>query len=68
LGVCGLVLLTGMTVTWLAYASARTSTELLVDRLFRERCFVFGLAGNMESPGIGPVTRNSFLKGPARHD
>jgi serine phosphatase RsbU (regulator of sigma subunit) len=36
LGVCGLVLLTGMTVTWLAYASARTSTELLVDRLFRE--------------------------------
>jgi sigma-B regulation protein RsbU (phosphoserine phosphatase) len=36
LGVCGLVLLTGAAVTWLAHRSARSSTETLVDSLFRE--------------------------------
>src|SRR5579872_6237869 len=36
LGVCGLVLLTGATVTWLAHRSARHSTEALTDTLFRE--------------------------------
>ncbi len=35
-GVCGLVLLTGAAVTWLAYRSARSTTEVLVDSLFRE--------------------------------
>jgi sigma-B regulation protein RsbU (phosphoserine phosphatase) len=36
LGVCGLVLLTGAIVTWLAYRSAVQSTELLTNTLFRE--------------------------------
>ncbi|MCE9554136.1 MAG: HAMP domain-containing protein [Planctomycetes bacterium] len=36
LGVCSLVVLTGMTVTWLAYRSARASTEGLAQSLFRE--------------------------------
>ena len=36
LGVCGLVLLTGPAVTWLAHRSARASTEALADSLFRE--------------------------------
>jgi len=36
LGVCGLVLLTGAAVTWLAHRSARTSTESLARSLFRE--------------------------------
>ena len=36
LGVCGLVLLTGLTVTWIAHRGARASTEALVDSLFRE--------------------------------
>ena len=35
-GVCGLVLFTGAAVTWLAHRSARSSTEALVDSLFRE--------------------------------
>ncbi len=35
-GVCGLVLLTGAVVTWLAHRSARTTTENLADTLFRE--------------------------------
>jgi phosphoserine phosphatase RsbU/P len=36
LGVCGLVLLTGALVTWLAHRSAVQSTELLTNTLFRE--------------------------------
>jgi sigma-B regulation protein RsbU (phosphoserine phosphatase) len=36
LGVCGLVLLTGGVILWLANRSARASTNVLVDRLFRE--------------------------------
>jgi phosphoserine phosphatase RsbU/P len=36
LGVCGLVLLTGAAVTWLAHLSARQSTDILTDALFRE--------------------------------
>ena len=36
LGVCSLVVLTGMAVTWLAYRSARSSTEGLARSLFRE--------------------------------
>src|SRR5687767_2864412 len=36
LGVCGLVLLTGAAITWLAHRSARQSTETLTDALFRE--------------------------------
>jgi sigma-B regulation protein RsbU (phosphoserine phosphatase) len=35
-GVCVLVLLTGAAVTWLAYRSARSTTEVLVDSLFHE--------------------------------
>jgi phosphoserine phosphatase RsbU/P len=35
-GVCGLVLLTGAAVTWLAHRSARVNAERLVDKLFRE--------------------------------
>src|SRR5947209_1710659 len=36
LGVCGLVLLTGAAITWLADRSARGNTEALIDSLFRE--------------------------------
>jgi serine phosphatase RsbU (regulator of sigma subunit) len=36
IGVCGLVLLTGATVTWLAHRSALQSTEVLTDTVFRE--------------------------------
>src|SRR5947209_1742935 len=36
LGVCGLVLLSGSVITWLADRSARASTEALVDALFHE--------------------------------
>src|SRR6185503_8557442 len=36
LGVCGLVLLTGATVVWLAQRSARVSTETLTAAIFRE--------------------------------
>jgi serine phosphatase RsbU (regulator of sigma subunit) len=36
LGVCGLVLLTGAVITWLAHLSAHRSTEILTDALFRE--------------------------------
>ena len=36
IGVCGLVLLTGAAVTWLAHRSAHHSTEMLTDALFRE--------------------------------
>src|SRR5436305_469634 len=36
LGVCGLVLLTGAAVTWLAHRSARQSTEVLTATVFRE--------------------------------
>ena len=36
LGVCGLVLLTGAVITWLAHLSARQSTDTLTDALFRE--------------------------------
>jgi sigma-B regulation protein RsbU (phosphoserine phosphatase) len=52
-GVCGLVLLTGATVTWLAHKSAQASTEALAHSLFREvsshavthtRAFVFRAA------------------------
>jgi serine phosphatase RsbU (regulator of sigma subunit) len=35
-GMCGLVLLTGALVTWLAYRSAVHSTEVLTDTIFRE--------------------------------
>src|SRR5262245_274324 len=34
--VCGLVLLTGAIVTWLAHRSARQSTEVLINTVFRE--------------------------------
>src|SRR5262245_60575508 len=36
LGGCGLVLLTGAIVLWLAHRSARTSTEALTGSVFRE--------------------------------
>jgi serine phosphatase RsbU (regulator of sigma subunit) len=36
IGACGLVLLTGAAVTWLAHRSARQSTEVLTDTVFRE--------------------------------
>lgn len=36
LGVCGLVLLTGAAITSLAHLSARRSTDILTDALFRE--------------------------------
>ncbi len=36
LGVCGLVLLTGVVVLWLAHRSTRTSTEALTGAVFRE--------------------------------
>jgi sigma-B regulation protein RsbU (phosphoserine phosphatase) len=36
LGVCGLVLLTGAVVVWLAHRSARASTETLTASVFRE--------------------------------
>ena len=36
LGVCGLVLLTGAAVTWLAHRSAVQATEVLTDTMFRE--------------------------------
>src|SRR5215831_2436572 len=36
IGVCGLVLLTGATVTWLAHRSAVQATEVLTDTVFRE--------------------------------
>src|SRR6059036_81685 len=36
LGVCGLVLLTGAVVLWLAHRSSRTSTEALTGSVFRE--------------------------------
>src|SRR5262245_39224938 len=36
LGMCGLVLLTGAAITWLAHRSAHQSTEVLTATLFRE--------------------------------
>jgi sigma-B regulation protein RsbU (phosphoserine phosphatase) len=36
LGVCGLVLLTGAAITWLAHRSARQAIDTLTDALFRE--------------------------------
>src|SRR5262245_61579114 len=36
LGVCGLVLLTGTVVLWLAHRSAKASTETLTTSVFRE--------------------------------
>jgi len=36
LGVCGLVLLTGAVVLWLAQGSSRATTETLTDSVFRE--------------------------------
>jgi serine phosphatase RsbU (regulator of sigma subunit) len=36
IGVCGLVLLTGAAVTWLAHQSALQATEVLTDTVFRE--------------------------------
>src|SRR6516165_9212456 len=36
IGVCGLVLLTGATVTWLAHRSALQSTKVLTNTVFRE--------------------------------
>lgn len=36
LGVCGLVLLTGAVVLWLAHRSAKASTETLIASVFRE--------------------------------
>lgn len=35
-GVCGLVLVTGISTTWLAHRSALGSTEVLTDAIFRE--------------------------------
>jgi sigma-B regulation protein RsbU (phosphoserine phosphatase) len=57
-GVCGLVLLTGAAITWLAYRSARDSTRALADSIFREvsghtvthtRAFVLRAAPLVES-------------------
>src|SRR5262245_58645875 len=57
-GVCGLVLLTGAAITWLAHGSARARTEALADALFREvsahavthtRAFVLRAAPLVES-------------------
>jgi hypothetical protein len=57
-GVCGLVLLTGATVTWLSYRSSQVNTTLLVHSMFREvsghavthtRGFVFRAAPLVES-------------------
>src|SRR5262245_54833038 len=36
LGVCGLVLITGVATTWFAHRSARESTRVLTDGIFRE--------------------------------
>src|SRR5256885_16740809 len=36
LGICSLVFVTGATITWLTQRSARASTEVLVESLFRE--------------------------------
>src|SRR5262245_53890564 len=36
LGICGLVLLTGAAITWLAHRSARQSTDVLTATVFRE--------------------------------
>src|SRR5262245_3372828 len=58
LGVCGLVLLTGAVVLWLAHRSARASTETLTASVFREvseraathtRAFVLRAAPVVES-------------------
>src|SRR5436309_2513689 len=35
-GVCGLVMLTGSVVTWLAHRSARANAEALTEAIFRE--------------------------------
>jgi sigma-B regulation protein RsbU (phosphoserine phosphatase) len=60
LGVCGLVLLTGAVVLWLAHRSARASTEALIASVFREvsgraathtRGFVLRAAPVVESLG-----------------
>jgi phosphoserine phosphatase RsbU/P len=60
LGVCGLVLLTGTFVLWLAQRSARASTEALTGSVFREvsgravthtRAFVLRAAPVVESLG-----------------
>src|SRR6516165_4699633 len=60
LGVCGLVLLTGAVVLWLAQRSARASTEALTGSVFREvsgraaahtRGFVLRAAPVVESLG-----------------
>jgi sigma-B regulation protein RsbU (phosphoserine phosphatase) len=60
LGVCGLVLLTGAVVLWLAHQSARASTEALTGSVFREvsgraathtRGFVLRAAPVVESLG-----------------
>lgn len=57
-GVCGLVLLTGSVVLWLAHRSTRSSTEALTGSVFREvsghavthtRGFVLGAAPVLES-------------------
>src|SRR5579883_253547 len=57
-GVCGLVLLTGATVLWLAHRSTRSSTEALTGSVFREvsghavthtRGFVLGAVPVLES-------------------
>jgi hypothetical protein len=58
LGVCGLVLLTGAVVLWLAHRSAKASTEVLTGSVFREvsgravthtRAFVLRAAPVVES-------------------
>src|SRR3954470_2372911 len=60
LGVCGLVLLTGAVVLWLAHRGARASTEALTGSVFREvsgraaahtRGFVLRAAPVVESLG-----------------
>src|SRR5262245_53554544 len=60
LGVCGLVLLTGAVVLWLAHRSARASTDVLTGSVFREvsaravahtRGFVLRAAPVVESLG-----------------
>jgi sigma-B regulation protein RsbU (phosphoserine phosphatase) len=60
LGVCGLVLLTGTVVLWLAHQSARAGTEALTGAVFREvseraathtRAFVLRAAPVVESLG-----------------
>ncbi|MFL5245208.1 MAG: SpoIIE family protein phosphatase [Gemmataceae bacterium] len=73
-GVCGLVLLTGATVLWLAHRSARAGTEALTGSVFREasgraathtRGYVLGAAPVVESL-VHLADKGLFLDDPDR--